>query len=57
MRWIFPRLVAHRRPLYERIASDHGYTVTAGAAETVRDEQDFVDLVARAIDVETGAAA
>ena len=57
VRWIFPRLVEHRRPRYERIAADHGYTVTTAAAETVRDEQDFIDMVARAIDVETGAAA
>ena len=52
VRWIFPRLVAHRRPLYEEIAAAHGYTVTAAAAETVRDERDVIDLVASAMDVE-----
>ena len=57
VRWIFPRLVEHRRPLYARIASTYGYTVAAGAAETVRDEQDFIQLVARAVAVEAGAAA
>ena len=57
VRWIFPRLVEYRRPLYEGIASTYGYTVTAADAETVRDESDFIDLVARAIDVETGAVA
>ena len=57
VRWIFPRLVERRRPLYEGIASAHGYTVTAADAETVRDERDFIDLVARAIDVETSAVA
>ena len=57
VRWIFPRVVEHRRPRYESIASVHGYTVTATDAETVRDENDFIDLVARAIDVEAGAAA
>ena len=57
VRWIFPRLVEHRRPRYESIASGHGYTVTAAAAETVRDEKDFIDLVARSIDVQAGAAA
>ena len=56
VRWILPRLVEHRRPRYESIASGHGYTVTAAAAETVGDEKDFIDLVARAIDVEAGAA-
>ena len=57
VRWIFPRLVERRRPLYEGIAAAYGYTVTAAAAETVRDERDFVDLVARTIEVEAGAAA
>ncbi len=58
VRWIFSRLLAHRRPLYEGIAATHGYTVTATAAETVRDEQDFIDLVACAIDsAEVGAVA
>ena len=56
VRWIFPRLVERRRPLYEGIASACGYTVTAAAAETVRDERDFVDLVARTIDAEAGSA-
>ena len=57
VRWMFPRLVERRRPLYEGIASAHGYTVTGADAETVRDERDFLDLVARAIDAESGAAA
>ena len=57
VRWIFPRLVERRRPLYEGIASAYGYTVTAADAETVRDERDFIDLVARAIDVEASAVA
>ena len=57
VRWIFPRLVEHRRPLYEGIASAHGYTVTAADAETVRDDRDFIELVARAIAAETDAAA
>ena len=57
VRWIFPRLVELRRPLYEGIASACGYTVAAADAETMRDEQDFVDLVARAIDVEASAVA
>ena len=57
VRWIFPRLVERRRPLYEGIASAYGYTVTAADAETVRDERDFIDLAARAIDVEASAVA
>ena len=57
VRWIIPRLVERRRPRYEGIASAYGYTVTAADAETVRDERDFIDLTARAIDVEASAVA
>ena len=57
VRWIFPRLVEHRRPLYEKIASTHGYTVTVADAETVRDEQDFVELVAGTMDAEASPTA
>ena len=57
VRWIFPRLVEYRRPRYENIASAYGYTVTAAEAESVRDEQDFIDLVARTIDVTSSAVA
>ena len=46
VQWVFPSLVAHRRPLYESISRRHGYTVEARAAEGVRDEADFLELVA-----------
>jgi hypothetical protein len=49
VRWIFPALVAHRRPKYEALAAKHGYTVDARRAEQVRDEQDFLELVASAL--------
>ena len=50
VRWIFPALVAHRRPAYERVAREYGYTIDARAAEQVRDEGDFVALVAQTLD-------
>jgi hypothetical protein len=50
VRWIFPALVAHRRPKYEAFAERHGYTVNARLIETLRDEKDFLDLVASALD-------
>ena len=50
VRWIFPELVKHRRPLYEACAHKHGYTIDAGALEQVRDENGFLELVAAAID-------
>jgi hypothetical protein len=46
VRWIFPALVAHRRPKYEAIAKEHGYTVDARSAEAVKNEHDFLELVA-----------
>jgi len=50
VRWIFPALVAHRRPKYEALANKYGYTVDARRAESVRTEQDFLELVASALD-------
>jgi hypothetical protein len=46
VRWIFPSLVAHRRPKYEALASRHGYTLNARLAESVTNERDFLELVA-----------
>ena len=46
VQWVFPSLIAHRRPRYEAIARRCGYTVEARAAERVRDEADFLELVA-----------
>ena len=51
--WIFPQLVAHRRPRYEALASAYGYTVDANDVTTIRDEHDFVTLVSAAIERST----
>jgi hypothetical protein len=48
--WIFPALVRHRRPLYQRLADKYGYTIAAREAEQVHSEQDFLDLVELAVD-------
>ncbi len=48
-RWLFPRLVAHRLPRYQAIANRYGYTVDYHDAATVRDEHDFLALIADAI--------
>jgi len=50
VRWIFPHLLRHRRPRYERIAASCGYTVSARDIGALRDEADFLELVAAAID-------
>jgi hypothetical protein len=49
VQWIFPRLVEHRRPLYEAIADKYGYTVEARHAEQVQDEAGVLDLIAAAL--------
>ena len=51
--WVFPRLFHSRVPRYEAIARPHGYTVTSDEVAAVRDEQDFLDLVDKAIDRKT----
>jgi hypothetical protein len=50
VRWIFPSLVAHRRPKYEALAKRHGYTLNARLAESIANERDFLDLVSHALD-------
>ncbi len=50
VRWIFPALVAHRRPKYEALANAYGYAVDARLAEQIRGEGDFVDLIAGVLD-------
>ncbi len=49
VRWIFPRLVQHRRPRYAALADRLGYTVYARDISGLRDEQDFLQLVVSAI--------
>ncbi len=50
VRWIFPSLVAHRRPKYEALAKRYGYTLNARQAEAITGEADFLNLVANALD-------
>jgi len=50
VRWIFPRLIEHRKPRYEQIANDFGYTVAAADVEKISCEQDFVSLVAATLE-------
>lgn len=47
--WGFEKLLHHRIPLYEKITHDHGYAVDMHDIPNIRDEQDFLDLITRAI--------
>lgn len=49
VRWIFPKLVEHRRPLYQALADRHGYTVESSDVEQVRDAADTIELITRAL--------
>ena len=49
VQWVFPRLVEYRRPLYRAIASEYGYAIDSQAAESARDEADFLELVVEAL--------
>jgi len=50
VRWMFPRLVEHRRPLYQALADQYGYTVESSDVEKVRDEADILELITSALD-------
>lgn len=50
VRWIFPELLRHRRPLYQQYADRFGYTIDAREIERISDETGFLELVATAID-------
>ena len=47
--WIFPKLFKSRIPRYEAIAKTYGYTLDSGDLESIRDEADFLDLVASSL--------
>jgi hypothetical protein len=47
--WIFPKLFRSRLPRYEAIASEFGYTLDFSDLQSVQSEDDFVDLISRAI--------
>jgi len=56
VQWIFPKLVARRRPLYEDIATRYGYTVEAGDIDKVGDEADFLALIHDTVKAQAQAA-
>lgn len=48
--WVFPHLFKARLPRYKHIADKYGYTVSARDAFAVNTPEDFVELIAEAID-------
>ena len=49
-RWVFPKLFRSRIPRYEKVAKEHGYTVTTGELAKVGSEADFLALLEEAIE-------
>ena len=49
VRWVFPRLVAHRLPRYQRIADRWGVSIDARQLARVEGEEDFIELICAAL--------
>jgi hypothetical protein len=49
-RWVFPRLVAHRLPRYQRLADLYGITIDARVAAEVKNEAALIDLICDTLD-------
>ncbi len=45
VRWVFPHLFRSRLPRYEKIASEHGYVISARDAFEVRNADEFLSLI------------
>jgi hypothetical protein len=54
VRHTYGRALAHRQPRYAAMARNWGVSVTAEEAAAVREEADFVDMVARALERAAG---
>ncbi len=51
-RWVFPRLFHARKPRYEALAREYGYSVSSVEAGQVQSEEDFIELICTAIERE-----
>jgi hypothetical protein len=49
IRWTYAQALAHRQPLYERMANKWGITVDASDMSGVRTAADFEDVIAKAL--------
>jgi len=51
--WVFPELFKSRIPRYQAIADQYGYTIDANDVATVKNEHDFIRLVANALSAQS----
>ena len=49
VRWIFPRLLEHRKPKYEQIAQQYGYTIDSEDLYQCRRADEVLELIAGAM--------
>lgn len=54
VRWVFPRLFYARIPRYEAIAGKYGYTIKTEDLYKIKSESDFLDLVEKTLEKNTG---
>ena len=47
--WVFPELFKSRLPRYQAIADQYGYTIDANEVATVKNEADFIQMIAVAL--------
>ncbi|WP_347313554.1 ATPase [Defluviimonas sp. SAOS-178_SWC] len=52
VRWTYARALAHRQPRYTAMARNWGVSVTAEAVAKVATAAEFIDLIARALEVQ-----
>jgi len=50
VRWVFPKLFRARVPRYQAIAKEHGYTIAARDAFAVSSADEFLQLIANALE-------
>ncbi len=48
-RWIFPRLLEHRKPLYQSIADNYGYTLDASKISDINNEEELIAWIAQTL--------
>ena len=51
--WVFPQLFSSRLPRYQAIADKYGYTLDGNAVENISNENEFMQLIADAISVQS----
>lgn len=49
IRWTYAQALAHRQPRYAAMAQHHGITIEASDWETIKGEDDFVNVIADAL--------